>query len=75
MLGITLCQLMAQLWPKTGNPLAIFVLSILLILCPPNIYNKFYHITGEYQLSAQQKLVIFALEEHLVSSWSSYELK
>ena len=47
--SITLFQIMEQLRPKTGNSLATFVLSILLILCHPNILNKFYHRIGEYQ--------------------------
>ena len=63
---ITLCHLMEQLRPKIGNPLAILVLFILLILCLPNISNKFYHGTGGDQLSAQQK------KEGLVSvPWES----
>ena len=46
---------MEQLLPKTGDPLETFFVSILLILCHPNISNKLYHGTGEDQLSAQQK--------------------
>ena len=53
--SITLCQLMEQLCPKTENILAIF-LSILLILCLPNVSNKLYHGTGEDQLSAKHKI-------------------
>ena len=70
-------QLMEQLRPKTGNPLAIFVLYILLILCHPNISNKFYHGIEEYQLSSQHKIMTVEcfLEEHCVRSWSSYGLK
>ena len=44
--SISLCQLMELLRPKTCDSLAIFFLSILLILCLPNISNKFYHGTG-----------------------------
>ena len=54
-MSITLCQLMDQLCPKTENPLAIFSLYILLILCLPNV-KKIYHGTGEDNLSAQQKI-------------------
>ena len=74
---ITMCHIMEHLWPKTGNPLEIFVLCILLILCHPSISKKFYHGTGEYQLSAQHKISTgeCCLEEHCVSSWISYGLK
>ena len=47
--SITFPQIMEQLHPKTGNPLAVFDLYILSILCIPNVSNKFYHGTGEYQ--------------------------
>ena len=48
---------MEHLWPKTGNPLAIvFGFSIfLLILCLPNVSNKYYHITVSDKFSAQHK--------------------
>ena len=77
LVSITLCQHMDQLRPKTGNPLAIFVLSILLILCLPNVSNKFYHKKKSDQLSTQYKIstVECCLEEYCVSSWSSYGLK
>ena len=55
LVSITLCHLMDHLWPKTGNPLEIFVLYILLILCLPNFSNKLYRGRGEDQLSAQKK--------------------
>ena len=76
-MSITLCNLMNQQRHKTGNPLAMFVLYILLISCLPNISNKLYHVTGEYQLSAQHKISTgdCCLGEHFVNSWSSYGLK
>ena len=40
LLSITFSQLMEQLHPKTGNPLAVFNLSILSILCIPNVSKK-----------------------------------
>ena len=46
---------MEKLCPKTGNPLKKNI-SILLILCLPNVSNKLYHGTGEDQLSAQHKI-------------------
>ena len=55
LVSITLCQLMDQLFTKTGNTLAIFVLYFLLILCLTNISNKLYHGTVGDQLSPQHK--------------------
>ena len=55
-MGITLCWIMGQLRPKTGNPLAIFVLSIFLIVCITNVSKKVYYSTEEYQLSVQHKI-------------------
>ena len=55
-MSITLYQLMDQIRTKTGNLLAIFVMSILLILYLPNVSNKFYHGTKEDQFSAQHKI-------------------
>ena len=77
LMSITLCQLMEQLRPKTGNPLKKFVLFILLILCLHNFSNKLYHGTGEDQLSAHHKIRTgyCCLGEHCVSSCSSYGLK
>ena len=46
LVSVELCQIMEQLRPKTGNPLASFVLFILLIRCIPNVSNKLYHGTG-----------------------------
>ena len=46
-MSITVFQFVEQLRPKTGNPLEILFLSILLILCLPNISKKLYHGTGE----------------------------
>ena len=68
---------MEQLRLKTGNPLAILFISVLLILCHPNVLNKLYHDTGEDQLSSQQKICTgeYFLEEHCVISWSRYGLK
>ena len=76
-MSITLCQLMEQLRPKMGNPLAVFVLYVLLILCLPNVPNKIYHGTGEDQLSSQHKIRAgeCCLGEHCVISWSNYGLK
>ena len=51
-MSITLCQIMEQLRPKTGNSLEMFLFSILLIVCHPNVSNKLYRGEGEYQLSA-----------------------
>ena len=49
-LGRTLCQLTEQIRPRMGNPLAfIWFISILLILCLPNVSNKYYHGTGSDQ--------------------------
>ena len=50
-----MCHIMYQLRPKTGNPLAIFFLYILLVLCIPNVSNKLYRGTVGDQLSAQHK--------------------
>ena len=77
LLSRTLCQLMEELWHKKGTPLAFFKISILLISCLPNVSNKFYHGTKEDQLSAQHKRRTGEcyLEEHCVSSWTSYDLK
>ena len=55
LVSITLCQTMDQLRPKTGNPLEMFSLCILLILFHPNIPKHSYHGTGEDQLYPQQK--------------------
>ena len=56
-LGRTFCHLVEQLRPTTGNPLGGF-LCILLILCLPNVSNKYYHDTGADQFSAQHKGVL-----------------
>ena len=56
LVSINLCNLMEQIRSKTGNPLTIFVLSILLILRLPNISKKLYHGTGGDQSSAQHKI-------------------
>ena len=48
-------ELMDQLRPRTGNPLEIFVLLVLLMLCHPNISDKFYRGTVEDQLSVKHK--------------------
>ena len=48
---------MEHIRPKTGNPLEFFwFLSILLILCLPNVSKILYHGTGEDKLSAQHKI-------------------
>ena len=77
LVSITFFQLTNQLQPKTGNTLAVFDISILLILCLPSVSDKFYHGTGEYQPYAQHKISTgeCCLEEHCVSSWISYGLK
>ena len=74
---ITLCHLRDQIRPKTENPLAFFSLSILLMLCIPNVSFFLNHGTGEYQLSAQHKIITVecCLGEHCVISWSIYSLK
>ena len=53
LVSITLCQIMEQIRPKTENPLEIFVLSVLLILCLTNLSNNLYHGTGGDKLSAK----------------------
>ena len=61
---------MEQLWPKTGNPLAIiFVISLFLsILSVPNVTKYSYHETGSVQLNAQHKLVmVSSVWEQIVS--------
>ena len=57
LLGITLCHIMDQLRPKIGNPseVCFWFLYILLVLYLPNVPKKYYHGTGEDQLSAQYK--------------------
>ena len=57
LLGRTLCRLMEQLRPKTGNPLEIcFGLSmLLLLLCISNVSRQYYHDTGSDQLYAKHK--------------------
>ena len=77
LVSIKLCQLMDQLRSKTGNYLAIFVLSILSISCLPKISKKFYHVTGRDQLSAQHKRRTgnCCLGEYWIRSWSSNSLK
>ena len=70
LLGSMLCQIMEQIWPKTGNPLGVFwFLFILLILCLPNVSKNIYHITGSDQFSAQKKGVLVSVAwENIVSS-------
>ena len=41
LVSITLYYIMDQLQPKTGNPLEIFSLSILLISCLPNVSKNY----------------------------------
>ena len=54
--GSTLCQLMEQLQPKMGNPLAFFRFSlVLLILCYSNVSENYYHDTESYELSTKYK--------------------
>ena len=67
---------MERIGPKTGNPLEMFALTILLILCLPNVSNTFYHGTGGYQLSAQHEKIICecCLGENGVRSWNSYSI-
>ena len=43
---------------KIGEPQGNLYLSILLILCLPNISNKFYNGTGEDQSSPQHNINI-----------------
>ena len=45
---------MEQIHPKTGNPLAFFLISILFISCIINLSNKNYYDTGENQFSTEQ---------------------
>ena len=56
--GSMLCQIMEQIRPKTGNPLAIvFNLSMLLLmLYIPRVFQKSHHDTGSDQLFAQPSL-------------------
>ena len=77
LMSITFCQIMEQLRPKIGNPLAIFVITILSILCHPNISKKLYNGTGEDQLSAQHKRRTGEcfLGEYCIRSWIIYSLK
>ena len=74
---ITLFQFMDQVRSKTGNYLAICVLYFLIILFLPNISNKFYHGTGEDQLSAKHKIRTgeCCLKENCVSLWISFGIK
>ena len=76
-MSIKFSQLREQLRPKTGNALAMFFLSILLLLFLPNISNKFYHGTGEDQIYTKQKLRTgeYFLGERHVSLWISSGLK
>ena len=74
LLGRILCQLMKLLQTKTGNPLAfVFGFSLfLLLLCLPNISNKYYHDTVSDQLYAQHKGGILGVVwENVVSSYGS----
>ena len=52
----------------------MFSLSILFIFCLTNVSNKLYHLTGEDQLYAQQKISTgeCCLGEHCVISWRKY---
>ena len=72
----TLCLIMERLQPKQGNPLADFFPYIISILCLHNVSNKLYHVTGEDQLSAQNKRMTdeCCLVEHYVRLWNSYGL-
>ena len=74
----TLCQIIEQIHPKTGNPLVIVLVSICFInIIFTNASNKYYHeIVSDY-LSEQHKreLVSVALRECCISSWISYGLK
>ena len=63
---------MEQLWPKTGNPLTTFSglsLFLLLLLCLPNVKNKYYHGKVSDILSAQHKEVLASVSwENVVSA-------
>ena len=57
MVSVTLGQLMGQLSPKYRYLLVFFIfLSILVILYVPNVSKKLYRNTGEYPLSAEQRI-------------------
>ena len=60
LLGRTVCHLMDQLQPKTGNCLEIYFLflSIVLILCLLNISNEYYRETGVYTLSEKHNIFV-----------------
>ena len=66
----TLCQLMEQVRPKTGNPLESFVgfYLFLLLLCLPNFSKKSYHETGENHLYSQQKGGLVSVDRENVGS-------
>ena len=53
-------QIMDQLWPNTGNPLAMFFgfLYILLLSCLPNVSHKYYHDKKSDQYSAQNEWLL-----------------
>ena len=60
---------MDQLRPKMVNNLEHFCIYLfLLILCLPNVSNKYYYGTESEQLSEQHKGVLVSIDfEHFVS--------
>ena len=60
---------MEQLWPKTGNPLAIFFLPILLILCLPNVSKISIMAQENIKYLHNTKLVLVSVSwENIVSA-------
>ena len=55
LLGGTLCQLMDQLRPKTGNPLAIFFGLYFINIMSSCCFKKSNHGTGVDHLSEKHK--------------------
>ena len=79
--GGTLCQLMEQIRPKTGNPLefllGLSMLLLLLLLRLPNVSNKYYHDIGSdyFSENTQRRTGEYFLGETCIRSWSCYGLK
>ena len=74
---IIMGKLMEKLWLKMIIPMESVVRFVVLILRLITISNKSCHVTGEYQLYAQQKIrnVNCFLGKHCARSWISYGLK
>ena len=79
LLGTTLCRSWSIYGLKQGIPWQFIFgfFLFLLILCLPNVSNKFYHDTGSDKFSEQhkQRAGECCLGESCVISWSRYDLK